>query len=345
MNTPFQENWPAQLRDSLMTPEQLAGALSVNPREMREVISQYPARLNPYLLSLIRDPLDPIGRQAIPDVRELSDPDGTEDPLDEGRLSPVPGLIHKYPDRVVLLVSNECAVYCRFCNRKGRVGRGLPVNRPAIRAGMEYIRSHREVRDVLLSGGDPLLLSDGELDRILGALRRIPHVEILRIGTRIPSALPQRVTPRLCRVLGRHHPLFISTHFNHPREITPEARRACGLLAQAGIPLGCHTVLLRNVNDDPRVLGELFRGLARLRVRPYYLFQMDLVRGAAHFRTPVSRGLEIMEALWKTDAGFRIPHYVIDLPHGGGKVPLLPSRPGFFRGEEKEVPELTAGVC
>ena len=318
-------HWKDLLAQSVTAADRLAELLPVDRRGIGEVISRYPMRINPYYLSLIAEPHDPIWLQAIPDRRELEDTQGLDDPLGEEALSPVPNLIHRYPDRVLFMVSNECALYCRFCNRKRKIGRQFPVSSETLARGLEYIRGHGEVRDVLLSGGDPLLLNDEVLDEILGELRSIPHVEIIRIGSRVPCTLPQRITPQLCALLRRHHPLYISTHFNHPRELTREARRACVALANAGIPLGNQAVLLKGVNDLPDVMISLMRGLGAMRVRPYYLFHADPVKGTSHFRTPVQRGLEIMESVLTSCPGVCIPQYVVDLPQGGGKVPLLPA--------------------
>ena len=298
-------------------------ASASTPRLLEAVAAQYPVRISPHYLSLIREPGDPIWRQCVPDPRELDD-DQLPDPLDEERLSPVPGLIHRYPDRVVWLVSDDCAVYCRFCMRKRRLGQSFPSTEENRRAALGYIASHPEIRDVILSGGDPLMLPDGELDGILGRLRAIPHVEILRIGSRVPVVLPARITPELCAILKNYHPLYLNTHFNHPVEITPEAAEACGRLADAGIPLGNQTVLLKGVNDDPATMTLLMQRLLAIRVRPYYLHQMDLVRGTGHFRTPVSCGVRIMAALRGHTSGLASPYYVIDLPEGKGKVPVLP---------------------
>jgi len=289
------------------------------------VASVYPFRVSPSYAALLRQPGDAIWRQCIPDARELADDGQVPDPLAEVSLSPVPGLIHRYPDRAVLLVSNRCPVYCRFCMRKRHVGsEGATLSRDALELALGYISATPAIRDVILSGGDPLMLDDGSLHHILRRLRAISHVAVIRIGTRIPVTLPQRVTPELCAMLKRFHPLYVNTHFNHPAEITPESARACGLLAEAGIPLGNQTVLLRGVNDDIETMRELMTGLLLLRVRPYYLHQMDLVRGTAHFRTPLSTGLEIIRALRGHISGMAVPHFVVDLPDGKGKVPILP---------------------
>ena len=294
--------------------------------EQAAVASTYPFKVSNYYAGLINEPGDAIWRQCMPDVRELEDDVQEPDPLAECRLSPVPGLIHRYPDRVVMLVSNRCAVYCRFCMRKRHVGAGndLPPDVGTIDRAVAYIQSHPAIHDVILSGGDPLMLDDTSLHTILSRLRAITHVKIIRIGTRVPVTFPERVTSELCNMLRQFHPLYINTHFNHPTEITSASARACAQLADAGIPLGNQTVLLRGVNDNSAIMRELMTGLLALRVRPYYIHQMDLIRGAAHFRTPVTKGLEIVRALRGHVSGMAVPHYVIDLPNGKGKVALIP---------------------
>lgn len=294
--------------------------------EQKAVAAIYPFKVSNYYAGLIRTPGDAIWRQCIPDERELDDDFQDADPLAEGLLSPVSGLIHRYPDRVVLLVSNRCPVYCRFCMRKRHVGAGkdLPPEPEAIDRALKYIQSHPAIHDVILSGGDPLMLDDASLYSILSRLRGINHVKIIRIGTRIPVTFPERITSELCSMLRQFNPLYINTHFNHPAEITAASTSACGLLADAGIPLGNQTVLLRGINDDVTVMRDLMIALLELRVRPYYIHQMDLIKGAAHFRTPVSKGLEIVGALRGHVSGMAVPHYVIDLPNGKGKVALLP---------------------
>ncbi|MGD9041460.1 MAG: KamA family radical SAM protein, partial [Desulfobacteraceae bacterium] len=244
--------------------------------------------------------------------------------LNEEALSPVPGLTHKYPDRVLFLVSGQCAMYCRFCNRKRKVGNSSMVTRETIREGISYIKGNKNIRDVILSGGDPLLLPDGELFVLLTALRSIPHLEIIRIGTRVPCTLPQRVTQQLADMLKGFHPLYINTHFNHPAEITAEASLACARLVDAGIPLGCQTVLLKGINDDPALMRILMQKLLAIRVRPYYLFQADRAKGTSHFWTPLEKGMEIMAALQGYTSGLCVPRFMIDLPGGGGKIPITP---------------------
>ena len=292
----------------------------------RAVASIYPCKVSGYYAGLITSPGDPIWRQCMPDPRELEDDHQAADPLAEGVLSPVPGLIHRYPDRVVLLVSNRCPVYCRFCMRKRHVGAGeeRPLSPEMLDRALAYIHSTPAIHDVILSGGDPLMLDDASLHSILSRLRAISHVRIIRIGTRIPVTLPERVTPELCRMLRGFHPLYINTHFNHPAEITSASARACDMLSDAGIPLGNQSVLLREINDDVTVMRDLMSGLLGIRVKPYYLHQMDLIKGTAHFRTPVERGLEIIRSLRGHVSGMAVPHFVIDLPEGKGKVALLP---------------------
>ncbi len=307
--------------------KEISGRPGMRPsriREAGEVVERYPFRISAHFMRLIRYEDDPVWRQSMPDPRELRDEEGFEDPLAEERLSPVPNLVHRYPDRVLWLVSDECAVHCRFCTRKRRWAKPVATDDALLLAGLDYIRGRREVRDVLLSGGDPMMLPPSRLEWILGRLRDIPHVEIIRIGSRVPCALPGKVTPRTAAMIAKHHPVYMNIHFNHPWEITPEVKTACSLLADAGIPLGSQTVLLRGVNDDAGTLRALFLGLLRLRVRPYYLLQMDLTRGTAHFRTPIGRGVEILRALRNHISGLALPHFVVDLPGGRGKIPLSP---------------------
>ena len=291
----------------------------------RSVSDRYPVRVTPYYAGLITRTGDAVWKQCMPDARELEDTLQCPDPLAETSLSPIPGLIHRYPDRVVLLVSNRCAVYCRFCMRKRLVGSGdAPMGKEALQAALEYIAAHPSIHDVILSGGDPLMLDDSSLEYILTALRAIPHVAIIRIGTRVPVTLPARITSDLCALLKRYHPLYINTHFNHPSEITDDSAAACAMLADAGIPLGNQTVLLKDVNDTVETMRSLMTGLLKIRVKPYYLHQMDLVQGTAHFRTSVRIGLEIMRGLRGHLSGLAVPHYLIDLPGGKGKVAVLP---------------------
>jgi len=297
-------------------------------------------RINRYFLSLIRTPYDPIWKQVIPDIAELDDYRDTDkkkklsffkklsflkdDPLSEEKQSPVPNLIHRYPDRVVFLVSGQCAMFCRYCMRKRKVGNSYAVTDESIKAGLEYIQKNREIRDVILSGGDPLMLDDESVCEILKRVRSIPHVEIIRIHTRIPSAFPMRITHHLAQMLKEFHPLYINTHFNHPDEITDKSAQACSILADAGIPLGCQTVLLKGVNDDPSVMKQLMQKLLMIRVRPYYIHHPDLISGTGHFHPSLETGLSVIQSLRGHISGIGVPQYMIDLPGGGGKIPLLP---------------------
>jgi len=309
----------------ITTPEQLAQALDLPVEPLKAVHAVYPLRISTYYLNLIQQNGLPLWKQAVPDLRELTDTAGLTDPLDEENLSPVPCLVHKYPDRALFLVSSTCAMYCRFCTRKRKVGKPeMVINDATIAAGLDYLSRTPTISDVLVSGGDPLMLSVARLERILKALRAIPSIATIRIGTRVPCTLPTRVTPKLAAMLKRYHPLYINTHFNHPAEITPEAEQACRRLADAGIPLGCQTVLLRGVNDAPEVIRELVYRLIRIRVKPYYLFQTDLTKGTSHFRTTIGTGLNIMRQLIGHVSGMAVPVYALDAPGGGGKIPLTP---------------------
>ena len=304
------------------------------PEEMRKdiekTITKFPMAITPYYLSLIdTDSIetDPIFKQAVPDIRELDiTKHDMADPLHEDADSPVCGITHRYPDRVLFLISNTCAMYCRHCTRKRKVGDidSIP-DRSQIEQGLAYIRSSPQVRDVLLSGGDPLMLSDEYLEWILSELRKIDHVQIIRIGTRIPVVLPYRVTDELVAMLRRYHPVWVNTQFNHPRELTRSSRKAIEKLADAGIPLGNQSVLLNDINDCPRIMKNLVQKLTYSRVRPYYLYQCDLSEGLTHFRTSVGKGIEIMESLRGHTSGFAVPTYVIDAPGGGGKIPVAPN--------------------
>jgi len=320
------EEWQKELKESVTTPRQLAAVFPVDAQIIEKVAERYPMRITPHYLKLISRPGDPIWRQCVPDVAELDGAGFPEDPLCEDDLSPVPHLVHRYPRRVLLLVSGSCAMYCRFCTRKRKVGCGaMQVSFSEVLAGIDYIAKTQQVNEVILSGGDPLMMSDLLLGEILGRIARIPHVELLRLATRTPAVLPARITESLCTVLRRHVPLFLTTHFNHPTEITPESAEACARLADAGIPLGNQTVLMKGVNDSEEVLAELFTKLLRIRVRPYYLHHMDTTAGTAHFRTTLERGMEIVTALRASVSGLAIPHYIVDTPGGKGKVPILTS--------------------
>jgi lysine 2,3-aminomutase len=291
---------------------------------LKQAAENFEFRISPAMVDLIREPGDPIWRQYVPTVQELEIEDGIVDSLAEDAHSPVPNITHRYPDRALFLVSPVCASYCRFCTRRRKVGDPEKIPMAQLESAFHYLEQHGEIRDVIMSGGDPLLLSDRRLDEICARLRAIPHLEIIRIGSRVPCHLPERITPELCAILKKYHPFYINTHFNHPDELTPAAVNALGMLADAGIPLGCQTVLLRGVNDDPAVMKALMQKLLIARVRPYYIYQCDQVAGAEHFRTTVEKGLEIVRALRGWTSGLAVPHYVIDAPGGGGKIPLLP---------------------
>ncbi len=324
-------DWRWQLRHRVTTLEQLREILELTPEEV-EGIEHSKGRLalavTPYFVSLM-DPVNsncPVRRQAIPRIEEFhvakSD---MVDPCGEDKDSPVPGLVHRYPDRVLLLVTDQCATYCRYCTRRRLVGaHERSITQGNFEEALKYLRSHRKVRDVLLSGGDPLLLENERLEEILSRLRAIPHLELLRIGTRAPVTLPQRITPGLVRMLKKYHPLMMSIHFTHPKEITEAVRRACNELADAGIPLGSQTVLLKGINDKPYVMKRLVHELLRIRVRPYYIYQCDLAVGTEHFRTSVATGIQVIEKLRGFTTGYAIPTYVIDAPGGGGKIPVEP---------------------
>lgn len=325
MSNPYKQTcWQNLLKKSIHTTVALSQHIVIDPEPIQKVIQTYPMRINPYFLDLVKKGGNPLARQVIPDIRELEDHTGWEDPLAEEENSPVPNLVHRYPDRVLFLVSSDCGVYCRFCTRKRRIGRHDLITDRTIETGFQYIRDHKEIRDVLVSGGDPLLLSNSRLDWIFHSIREIKHVEMIRTGSRVPSVLPQRVNDQLVKMLKKYHPLYLNIHFNHPAELTDEVKRACHLLANGGIPLGSQTVLLKNVNDHPSVITELMKQLLKLRVRPYYLLQADLAQGTEHFRTTIQTGIEIMKTLRGHISGMALPAYVIDLPGGGGKVPLLP---------------------
>ncbi|HJQ21636.1 MAG TPA: KamA family radical SAM protein [Gemmatimonadaceae bacterium] len=296
----------------------------IDVQALQPAFDNFQMRITPAMLDLIGEPGDPMWNQFVPTMQELDIVDGVIDSLDEDGDSPVPNITHRYPDRVLFLVSPVCAAYCRFCTRRRKVGdpEKIPLNQ--YDSAFEYIAAHPEIRDVILSGGDPMMLSDRRLEYIFQRLRAIPHVEIIRLGSRITSHLPERITPEFCEMVKKYHPVYMNTHFDHPSELTPAAVAALGRLADAGVPLGCQTVLLRGVNDDPGIMKELMHRLMKARVRPYYIYMADQVAGGEHFRTTVEKGLEIVKALRGWTSGLAVPHFVIDAPGGGGKVPLLP---------------------
>jgi len=322
-------DWRWQFKNRVTTLEELAKKLSIPPSEWEaraQVLRDFRMGITPYYLSLIDadDANDPILRQVVPLEEEFRyRAVGDEDPLGEENYSPVPGITHRYPDRALMVISNNCAIYCRYCTRKRTMYEGATPD-VEIDAMVAYIARTPQIRDVIVSGGDPLNYSNQKLESILSKLRAIPHLEIIRIGTRVPVALPQRIDDELVDMLQRYHPLWINVHFNHPRELTPETARACDKLSRAGIPLNNQAVLLRGVNDSVSTIRALCTGLMKQRVRPYYLYQCDPVRGAEHFRTPISKGLEIIEGLRGHISGLAVPTYVVDAPGGGGKIPVQP---------------------
>ncbi|RPI00081.1 MAG: KamA family radical SAM protein [Calditrichaeota bacterium] len=326
-------DWRWQLRNRIVNLTELERVLHLSNDE-RQAIAQHkgplPISITPYYAALLdpKDPMQPLRRSVVTTTGEyLITPEEKIDPLGEDHHSPVPNLVHRYPDRVLFLATGFCSVYCRYCTRSRMVGHGddkYRFNLDHWENAIRYIEEHDTIRDVLLSGGDPLTLSDNRLEWLLSRLRRIPHVEMLRIGTKTPAVLPQRITPALTAMLRRYHPLWMSIHFTHPDELTPETELACARLADAGIPLGSQTVLLKGINDQVETMKKLNQGLLKIRVRPYYLYQCDPVQGTSHFRTSVEKGLEIIRGLRGHTSGYAVPHYVIDAPGGGGKIPLLP---------------------
>lgn len=325
-------DWRWQLKNRITSLTDIARILHLSNDERRAMFpgqTGLPFAVTPYYASLLdpENPAQPVRRCVIPSMSEtLAGPGEAADPLGEDSHMPVPGLVHRYPDRVLFLVTDFCSTYCRYCTRSRAVGghKAAHVFKKRWERALEYIAATPSVRDVLLSGGDALTLSDEALDWLLSRLSRIPHVEFVRLGSKVPAVLPQRVTKSLTRVIKRHHPLWISLHFAHPDELTPETTRACEMLADAGAPLGSQTVLLKGVNDDPATMKALFHGLLKARVRPYYLYQCDPINGSAHFRTKVSAGIEIIRSLRGHTTGYAVPHFVIDAPGGGGKIPVSP---------------------
>jgi lysine 2,3-aminomutase len=325
------QDWVWQLKNRLTTAEQIERHLTLTPEEKAGCAfadQKLAVAITPYFFNLIdrNDPNCPIRKQVIPRAGEMVTSEEEQiDSLGEDAHSPVPGLVHRYPDRVLFLVTDRCAAYCRYCTRSRLVSNAQDYNfHPEYEQGLRYIEAHPEIRDVLLSGGDPLLLSDKKLEHLLSRLRGIPHVEFIRIGSRIPVFLPQRITPALCEIFKKYGPIWMSIHVNHPKEATAELKAACERLSFAGVPLGNQSVLLKGVNDDAEVMKALVHRLLRMRVRPYYLYQMDLITGGSHFKVDVRKGIEIMRALRGHTTGYAIPQYVIDALGGGGKVPINP---------------------
>ncbi len=323
-------DWKWQLRNTFNSIDDLRKIMRLTDKEIMAINNlkgRLPLRITPYFASLIyrTRSSDPLRRNVVPVVEELIESAGEQsDPLHEKSFSPVKGIVHRYPDRVLFTVTQVCSNYCRYCTRSHSVGKLDKLGRNDFERAFAYISEHKEVRDVLISGGDPLTLSDEILDYILSNIRKIEHVEIIRIGTRVPVVLPQRITDKLISVLKKYHPLFISLHFSHPSEITEECAAACNKLADGGFPLGSQTVLLKGINDNVPVMKELMHKLLKIRVRPYYLYQCDLIPGSGHFRTTVKKGLEIIKGLRGFTSGYAVPTFVIDAPGGGGKIPLLP---------------------
>jgi lysine 2,3-aminomutase len=321
--------WQSILKeDSIASLDALAsrfGADVIDVGGLEGAVDSFQMRITPAVLDQIKAVGDPIWNQYVPTERELDVMDGVVDSLAEDADSPVPNITHRYPDRALFLVSPVCASYCRFCTRRRKVGdpEKIPLNQ--YESAFAYLAEHSEIRDVILSGGDPMMLSDRRLEYLFQRLRAIPHIEIIRIGSRITAHLPERITPEFCAMVERYHPVFMNTHFNHPDELTPASVAALDRLSKAGVPLGSQTVLLKGVNDDPVVMKELMHRLLKARVRPYYIYMCDPVAGGEHFRTTVEKGLEIIAALRGWTSGLAVPHFVIDTPGGGGKVPLLPN--------------------
>lgn len=325
-------DWKWQVKNCIRSLEQLKQYINLTQEEeggIKQCLSTLSMSITPYYLSLVdlNNVYDPIRLQCVPSINEVTySKEESRDPLSEDTDSPVEGLTHRYPDRVLLLVTDKCSMYCRHCTRRRFAGHrdaSLPAYK--IDAAIEYIKNNSEVRDVLISGGDPLILDDDKLEYVIKKLRDIPHVEIIRIGTRIPVVMPQRITKKLCKMLAKYHPIWINTHFNHPSELTDESRRACAMLADAGIPLGNQSVLLAQVNDCVHVMKKLVQDLVKNRIRPYYIYQCDLSMGLGHFRTPVAKGIEIIEALRGHTSGLSVPTFVVDAPGGGGKIPVMPN--------------------
>ncbi len=333
------EDWRWQIRNRIRTQDEISKILTLTPKEIKGIEgsgTKLTMSIPPYFASLIDadDTRCPIRLQSVPLADELKTaPEEMRDPCGEDKNSPVHGLVHRYPDRVLFLVNEMCAMYCRYCTRSRMVGDGnRTLSTATYEKAFDYIRSNKKIRDVLISGGDPLTMSDNVLEFIIKNVKAIPHVEFVRIGTRIPVTLPQRVTPELISMLKKYSPIWMSVHFNHPREITDRVRYACNLIADSGIPMGSQTVLLKGVNDRPAVMKKLMHELLKIRVRPYYIYQCDPIMGSKHFRTPVSVGMNIMEHLRGHTTGYAVPTYVIDAPGGGGKIP---ASPGYIISQEK----------
>jgi len=324
-------DWRWQLRNSFTTAEALSRVMTLTDDEittLQRLKNRLPLRITPYYLSLIYDsaPGSPLRRTMIPTSDELITTEAEmADPLNEMGSSPVPGIVHRYPDRALFTVTQFCSSYCRYCTRSHSVGKLGHLTKAEWDRAFDYLREHTEIRDVIISGGDPLTMNDSKVEYLLSNLRAIKHIEMLRIGTKVPAVLPQRITPQLVAMLQKYHPLYMSLHFTHSEEITPETSRACEMLANAGIPLGSQTVLLKGINDDPATMKSLMHKLLTVRVRPYYIYQCDLIPGSSHFRTTIETGIDIIEHLRGHTSGYAVPQLVIDAPGGGGKIPILPA--------------------
>lgn len=325
------DDWKWQLANRIVNIEQLEKYVDLTPEEIegaKKTLESLRMAVTPYYISIINpdDPHDPVRKQAVPLSAELFKSSADlDDPLHEDVDSPTPGLTHRYPDRCLLLITDQCSMYCRHCTRRrfaGQNDNALPMEQ--IEKAIDYIAAHPEVRDVVLSGGDALMVNDDVLEHIFKRLRAIEHVEMIRIGSRTPVVLPQRITENLCNIIKKYHPVWVNTHFNHPNEITPETKKACDMLADAGCPIGNQSVLLAGVNDSVDIMKDLVHGLTKIRVRPYYIYQCDLSNGLTHFRTPVSKGIEIIEGLRGHTSGLCVPTFVVDAPGGGGKIPVMP---------------------
>ena len=324
-------DWHWQLRNRITTLEQLEKLIELSPQERAGCLfaaHKLALAITPHFFNLIdpKDPNCPVRRQVIPHIDEsVVAPGESSDPVGEEGTMPVPGIVHRYPDRVLFLVTDRCASYCRYCTRSRLVSNAQAYDfHPELEQGLQYIAAHPEVRDVLISGGDPLLLSDAKLDALLGRLRAIPHVEFIRLGSRIPVFLPQRITPELASIFRKHGPIWMSIHVNHPKEVTRELAEACERLSLAGVPLGNQSVLMAGINDTPEVMKSLVHRLLMMRVRPYYLYACDLIEGSTHFRAPIQKGIDIIRALRGHTTGYAVPQLIIDTPGGGGKVPINP---------------------
>jgi len=345
-------NWKWQVRKTITDIDTLKTIIPLSDKEeqgVRAALTRFRMSITPYYISLIdkNNPMCPIKLQAIPRMQEsMKDLFDMEDPLREDIDSPLPGLIHRYPDRVLLLVTQICSMYCRHCTRRRLVG---DVDRHSSSSDLElaykYIREHEEIRDIIISGGDPLLFDDGKIDKILKSLSSLKHVEIIRIGTRTPVVLPMRITDNLCKIIAKYHPVYVNTHFNHPNEITMESARACERLNSYGIPVHNQSVLLKDINDCPHVMKRLVQELMKIRVQPYYIYQCDLSEGISHFRTPIARGIQIIESLRGHTSGMAIPTFVVDAPGGGGKIPLMPNYLISMSGEKVILRNYEGTLC